>query len=140
MSSFPLKHILFGEGVYLVPKLDDTIYVGATVEQAGFDKSVTAEGISWLLSSAIQLVPSLGPAPIAYIWAGLRPWSPDSRPILGKAPGWVNVKLATGHSATGFELSAITGVTEKNPPQATLASARVERRVCLGLSPLALAC
>lgn len=107
----PLKHILFGEGVYLVPKLDDTIYVGATVEQAGFDKSVTAEGIAWLLSSAIQLVPVLGSAPIADIWAGLRPWSPDSRPILGKAPGWENVTLATGHSATGFELSAITGVT-----------------------------
>lgn len=106
-----LKHILFGEGVYLVPKLDETIYVGATVEQAGFDKSVTAEGIAWLLSSAIQLVPALGSAPIANIWAGLRPWSPDSRPILGKAPDWENVTLATGHSATGFELSAITGVT-----------------------------
>lgn len=107
----PLKHILFGEGVYLVPKLDDTIYVGATVEQVGFDKSVTAEGIAWLLSSAILLVPVLGRAPIANIWAGLRPWSQDSRPILGKAPGWENVTLATGHSATGFELSAITGVT-----------------------------
>src|SRR5437879_592365 len=111
MLSFPLKHILFGEGVYLVPKLDDTIYVGATVEQAGFDKSVTAEGIAWLLSSAIQLVPSLGTAPIANIWAGLRPWSPDSRPILGKAPGWEHVTVANGHSATGFELSEITGVT-----------------------------
>ena len=107
----PLKHILFGEGVYLVPKLDGTIYVGATVEQVGFDKAVTAEGIAWLLSSAIQLVPSLASAPIANIWAGLRPWSPDSRPILGKAPGWENVTLATGHSASGFELSAITGKT-----------------------------
>ena len=107
----PLKHILFGEGVYLVPKLDGTIYVGATVEQVGFDKAVTAEGIAWLLSSAIQLVPSLASAPIADIWAGLRPWSPDSRPILGKAPGWENVTLATGHSASGFELSAITGKT-----------------------------
>lgn len=105
----PLKHILFGEGVYLVPKLDGTIYVGATVEQVGFDKAITAEGIAWLLSSAIQLVPSLASAPIAGIWAGLRPWSPDSRPILGKAPGWENVTLATGHSAAGFELSAITG-------------------------------
>jgi len=105
----PLKHILFGEGVYLVPKLDGTIYVSATVEQVGFDKAVTAECIAWLLSSAIQLVPSLASAPIADIWAGLRPWSPDSRPILGKAPGWENVTLATGHSATGFELSAITG-------------------------------
>ncbi len=64
----PLKHILFGEDVYLVPKLDGTIYVGATVEQAGFNKSVTAEGIAWLLSSAIRLVPALGSVPIAKIW------------------------------------------------------------------------
>jgi glycine oxidase len=105
----PLQHILFGEEIYLVPKLDSTIYVGATVEQAGFDKSVTAEGIAWLLSSAIRLVPALASASIASIWAGLRPWSPDSQPILGKAPGWENVWLATGHSAIGFESSAISG-------------------------------
>lgn len=110
-TASPLKHILFGDGIYLVPKLDGTIYAGATVEQVGFDTSVTAEGIATLLSSAIRLAPALGSAPIANIWAGLRPWSPDSRPILGKAPGWENVTLATGHGATGFELSAITGRT-----------------------------
>jgi glycine/D-amino acid oxidase-like deaminating enzyme len=38
-------------------------------------------------------------------------WSPDSRPLLGKAPGWENVTLAAGYSITSFELSAITGVT-----------------------------
>lgn len=95
----------------MVPKLDNTIYVGATVEQVGFEKSVTVGGISWLLSSAIQLTPALESASIVELWAGLRPGSPDSRPILGKAPGWDNVILATGHSATGFELSAITGKT-----------------------------
>lgn len=105
----PLKHILFGEDVYLVPKLDGVIYVGATVESVGFDKRVTAGGIAGLLTSAIRLAPALADAPIVRTWAGLRPWSPDSHPILGAAPGWQNVTLATGHSATGFELSAITG-------------------------------
>ena len=105
----PLKHTIFGHDVYLVPKIDNTIYVGATVEQVGFDKSNTAGGIAWLLSSAIQLVPELEHAAIEGIWAGLRPWSQDSYPILGKAPGWENVILATGHGAGGFELSAITG-------------------------------
>src|SRR5207248_10061365 len=70
----PLKHILFGEGVYLVPKLDDTIYVGATVEQARLDQSVTPQGIAWLRSSATQRVPPLGTAPIPNIWADVRPW------------------------------------------------------------------
>jgi glycine oxidase len=105
----PLKYTIIGNGVYIVPKIDNTIYVGATVEQAGFDKSKTAGGIAWLLSSAIQLVPKLEHAAIVDIWSGLRPWSQDSYPILGKAPGWENVILATGHGPGGFELSAITG-------------------------------
>ncbi len=104
----PLKHILFGD-VYLIPKPDDTIFVGATVEQVGFAKQVTAAGVSWLLAGAIKLAPALAEAPIARMWAGLRPWSEDERPILGYAPGWKNVILATGHSGVGFETSAISG-------------------------------
>lgn len=107
----PLQHIIFDEEIYFAPKLDDTIYVGATVEQAGFDKSLTAGGIAWLLSSALRLAPDLEHAPIVRLWAGLRPWSSDRRPVLGNVPGWENVILATGHSGMGFELSAITGKT-----------------------------
>jgi glycine oxidase len=107
----PLRHTVFGLDVYLVPKLDNTIYVGATVERVGFDKSNTAGAIVWLLSSAIQLVPELEQAAIANIWSGLRPMSRDTYPILGRAPGFENVILATGHGQGGFELSAITGRT-----------------------------
>jgi len=107
----PLNHTIIGNGVYIVPKIDNTIYVGATIEQVGFDKSNTAGGIASLLSSAIQLIPKLEHAKIVDIWSGLRPWSRDSYPILGKAPGWENVILATGHGPGGFELSAITGKT-----------------------------
>ncbi len=106
-----VKHTIIGNGVYIVPKMDQTIYVGATVERAGFDKSNTAGGIASLLSSAIKLVPAFEDAAIVDIWAGLRPWSQDSNPILGKAPGWENVVVATGHGPGGFELSAITGKT-----------------------------
>lgn len=105
----PLKHILSGEGVYLIPKPDGTVFAGATVEQVGFEKHVTAAGIAWILSSAIRLVPALGDAHIARMWTGLRPWSEDERPLLGSAPDWENVTLATGHSGVGFETSAITG-------------------------------
>jgi glycine/D-amino acid oxidase-like deaminating enzyme len=107
----PLKHTIFGEDLYLVPKVDNTIYVGATVEQVGFDKSNTVAGLMWLLSRAIKLAPELEQAALAHIWSGLRPWSQDSYPILGKAPAWENVILATGHGPGGFELSAITGRT-----------------------------
>lgn len=104
-----LQHIMFSDDLYFVPKLDGTIFVGATVEQVGFDKRLTAGGISWLLNCAIRLIPALEQATIARMWSGLRPWSQDSQPVLGLAPGWENVILATGHSAMGFELSAITG-------------------------------
>lgn len=107
----PLKYTIIGNGVYIVPKIDNTVYVGATVEQVGFNKSNTAGGIAKLLSSAIQLLPKLEQTEIVDIWSGLRPWSRDSYPILGKAPGWENVILATGHGPGGFELSAITGAT-----------------------------
>ena len=106
-----LKHTLFGNDLYLVPKVDNTIYIGATVEHVGFDKNNTVEGLLWLLSHAVQLVPVLEHAALANIWTGLRPWSQDTYPILGRAPGWENVILATGHGPGGFELSAITGTT-----------------------------
>lgn len=106
-----LKQTIFGREIYVVPKVDHTIYVGATVEQVGFEKSNTAGGLLWLLSRAIKLLPKLEGAALAQIWSGLRPWSQDAYPILGKAPGWENVILATGHGAGGFDLSAITGKT-----------------------------
>lgn len=105
----PLQHTIFGNDLYLVPKVDNTIYVGATVENVGFDKSNTAGGLNWLLSHAIQLAPAFEHAALVNIWTGLRPMSRDTYPVLGNAPGWENVILATGHGAGGFELSAITG-------------------------------
>ncbi|HTK06457.1 MAG TPA: glycine oxidase ThiO [Ktedonobacteraceae bacterium] len=105
----PLQRIIFANGIYLVPKLDNTIYVGASLEHAGFDKAITAGRIAELLTSAIAVVPSLEDAPIARIWAGLRPWSSDGKPIMGKAPNWENVTVATGHGAMGISLSPVTG-------------------------------
>lgn len=105
----PLRRIVFGEAVYLAPKQDNTVVVGATREEVGYDKRLTAGGISWLLSSAIRLAPSLEPCAISQMWAGLRPHTSDHHPILGRAPGFDNVTLAVGHSSNGIMLSAITG-------------------------------
>src|SRR5207248_6082304 len=67
----PLQHIIFGEAIYLAPKKDGTVIVGATKEEVGFDKHVTAGGIAWLLSTAIRLVPDLDACTIEQMWAGL---------------------------------------------------------------------
>ncbi len=107
----PLRHIIFGEAAYLAPKQDGTVVVGATKEEVGFNKQLTAGGVAWLLSTANRLIPSLEQSTIERMWAGLRPKTPDNLPILGPAPGWQNVTLATGHSSVGVMLSAITGQT-----------------------------
>jgi glycine oxidase len=107
----PLRHIIFGEAAYLTPKSGNTVMVGATKEEVGFDKRLTAGGIAWLLNTATRLAPVLENSPIDRMWAGLRPRTPDNQPILGPAPGWENVTLAIGHGSTGIMLSAITGKT-----------------------------
>ena len=109
--SSPIRHIIIGDGIYLAPKQDGTVIVGATKEEVGFDRQVTAGGALWLLESAIKLVPALEQCAVERLWAGLRPKTPDTFPILGRATGWENVTLAVGHSSFGVLLSAITGQT-----------------------------
>jgi glycine oxidase len=103
-----LKHIIFGEAVYLAPR-GEAILVGATKEERGFDQTVTEQGTSWLYATATRLIPSLAESKIQATWAGLRPKTPDHHPILGLLPPWENVFLAAGHNSVGVILSAITG-------------------------------
>ena len=104
----PIKRIVYGAGIYLLPRLDGTIVVGATAERVGFDKSLTASALAWLLSTASVVCPALATAAFDRAWSGLRPGSPDELPIIGSAPGWDNVMLATGHYRNGIMLAPIT--------------------------------
>jgi glycine oxidase len=103
-----LKHIVFGDAGYLVPR-GNIILVGATKEERGFDPTVTEQGTSWLYSTATRLVPTLAESKIQTAWAGLRPKTPDNHPIIGFLPPWENVLIAAGHNSVGIILSAITG-------------------------------
>jgi len=105
-----LRHIIYSADGYLVPKSDGSVFVGATEEEdAGFDASVTVEGLRWLLSAATRLVPGLAAASFLRSWAGLRPCTADRLPLIGPLPGLTNVTLATGHFRNGILLSLITG-------------------------------
>ncbi|HEU5229799.1 MAG TPA: glycine oxidase ThiO [Ktedonobacteraceae bacterium] len=106
----PLRHLIFGDAIYLAPR-GQQILIGATKEEAGFDDQVTQEGLNWLHSAATRLLPALEHSSIHSSWAGLRPRTPDTRPILGSAPGWENVTIATGHNSVGIILSSITAAT-----------------------------
>ncbi len=99
------------EGIrYIVPRRDGHVLVGATVEEAGFDKSTTPEAIEDLANFARQLVPQLATATQVRAWAGLRPASVDRIPYLGKLPHLANVYLAAGHFRSGLHLSPATAV------------------------------
>ncbi|HEU5383135.1 MAG TPA: FAD-dependent oxidoreductase [Ktedonobacteraceae bacterium] len=104
----PLRHLIFGEAIYLAPR-SHAILVGATREERGFESQVTAEGVSWLQTAAARLVPALANCQVQRAWAGLRPRTLDARPILDWLPGWEKVLLATGHNSVGLLLSGITG-------------------------------
>ncbi|MFW6027765.1 MAG: glycine oxidase ThiO [bacterium] len=94
-------------GVYLVPRSDGRVIVGATVEDAGFDTRVTAAGAASLLSAAMPLIPALAEAELTGLWAGLRPGSPDHAPVVGAAP-IEGLVWATGHHRNGILLAPLT--------------------------------
>ena len=102
-----LKHVIRAPEVYLIPRSDGRILVGATVEEAGFDKRTDVETIQRLHHTAIAIVPELRNAKILEDWAGLRPGTPDALPILGPiaTPGYY---VATGHFRDGILLAPIT--------------------------------
>lgn len=102
-----LKHVVRSPEVYLIPRSDGRLLVGATVEEAGFDKRTDVATIQRLHRTALDLVPSLREAKILEDWAGLRPGSPDNLPILGHTslPGCY---VATGHFRDGILLAPIS--------------------------------
>jgi glycine oxidase len=104
--------VLQGKG-YLVPRPDGRVLVGSTEEDAGFDKSTTAEAVSGLLAFALRLVPGLAAAALERCWAGLRPGSPDGWPFLGAVPGYTNLFIAAGHFRAGIQLSPATALVTK---------------------------
>jgi glycine oxidase len=105
----PVRHIVWGPKGYVVPKPNGFVFVGATVEDVGYRKSTTKRGLASLRRMANALVPAFGYAAHVDAWAALRPGSADGLPILGAAPGWDGLWVASGHYRNGILLSPITG-------------------------------
>ena len=93
--------------VYLVPRTDGRLIIGATSEEMGFDTRLTAGGVFELLRGAWEAVPGVYELPLLETWTGLRPGSRDNAPILGKTP-IKNLIYATGHYRNGILLTPIT--------------------------------
>jgi glycine oxidase len=105
-----LSHVLWAPGAYLVPRRDGRLLVGATVEEKGYDASLTAGGILSLLEAAWRAVPAIEELPIDEMWVGHRPGSRDDAPILGAGP-LDGLVYATGHHRNGILLAPITADT-----------------------------
>ena len=102
-----LKHIVWGQGVYIVPRMDGRIIVGATSEDVGFDKATDQKALDAQKAKAAKVLPFLGDVEIADHWAGLRPASSDGLPIMGPSD-IAGLTLATGHYRNGILLAPIT--------------------------------
>ena len=135
-----LRRIIEHGRMYLVPRDDGRILIGATEESVGFDDRTTEAGSAELLAEAYQLCPILRSAEVEQSWAGLRPGSIDSRPYLGFAPGWANLVVATGHKRAGIQLAPATAevvadIVLGRPPRIDLFPFRVGREPSFGSEP-----
>jgi glycine oxidase len=102
-----LSRVVFSDKGYVVPRPDGRILCGSTMEEAGFEKAVTAGGLLHVLELAVEVAPALSAAPVVETWSNFRPATPDGLPILGAAatPGLFH---ATGHYRNGVLLAPIT--------------------------------
>jgi D-amino-acid dehydrogenase len=107
-GSWPIVQGYFDH--YLLTFRPNRVVVGATREVgSGYDVRLTAGGVHQVLGQGLTLAPGLATAGIAEIRIGLRPMSPDGLPIIGRAPGYANVYLCTGHGPSGLQLGPVSG-------------------------------
>jgi glycine oxidase len=102
-----MTHVIWAPGVYMVPRKDGRLIVGATVEEKAFDTSLTAGGLLTLLEAAWRTIPAIEELPIDEMWVGHRPGSRDDAPIVGLGPAQ-GLIYATGHHRNGILLAPVT--------------------------------
>jgi glycine oxidase len=106
----PCERIVASQRVYLVPRGDGRLIAGATVEERGFDTTVTAGGVHEVLREAYRLLPDVAEMELVEAMAGLRPGTPDNLPVVG-AGAIEGLVLASGHYRNGILLAPLTAET-----------------------------
>jgi glycine oxidase len=126
-----LEYVIRTPELYLVPRGDGRVVIGASVEHAGFDKSVQETTIQTLLDRAASLWPPIRGTEIVETWAGLRPGSADGLPVIGTCGG-ENCWIASGHFRNGILLAPATArvmreLLSGREPSISLAPFRCDR-------------
>ncbi len=121
-----LQYVLRSPEIYLVPRGNGLIVIGATVERAGFDRRVEPLVVERLRARAAALWPPIASAPVVESWSGLRPGTSDGLPIIGSA-GLPHCWIATGHFRNGILLAPATGLVVRqllqgDTPEVSLAA------------------
>jgi glycine oxidase len=136
----PCERIIASERVYVVPRANGEVVVGATVEDRGFDMRVTAGGVHELLREAYRAVPEIAELELTGFAAGLRPTTPDNAPVIGHA-GPEGLLLAGGHHRNGVLLAPFTaaaiGAMLRGEPEPAAAAALSPGRFGLAASGVA---
>lgn len=101
------SRIIVGDRLYMVPRDDGRLLVGATVEERGFDTAVTAGGVHELLREAYRTLPDVAEMELVEARAGLRPGTPDNAPLIGRGE-LEGLVIATGHFRNGVLLAPVT--------------------------------
>ena len=105
--SHTIRAIVRGTDGYLVPRAEGELIVGATQEERGPDRTVTAGAVHDLLHDAMSVLPVTSELILAETCAGLRPGTPDNGPVVGRC-GPDGLLLATGHYRNGILMSPVT--------------------------------
>ena len=100
-----LRHIVYRDGFYMVPRRDGYLLAGSTLEDVGFDPRTTEEVKIELQTKAEAIMPSLKHAPIIKHWSGLRPGTPDNMPTIAAHPSIQNLYMNTGHFRYGLTMA-----------------------------------
>lgn len=106
--SQPFRHHIHASPGYIVPRTNGRIVLGVTYEEADYDKRVTVGGLHQILDKTVRLSRALNECEVIRHWAGLRPSTPDKKPILGLSSEVERLVFASGHFGLGITLAPIT--------------------------------
>ena len=102
------QKVIYSPRGYLVPRQDGRILTGATVEDSGFDKTISGFATEFLRENALEIAPNLANLKIHDQWVGLRPFVSDGLPVLGEISEIESLFIATAHYRNGILLAPIT--------------------------------
>jgi glycine oxidase len=105
LYEYPLQHMVYREGFYLVPRKDGLLLAGSTLEDVGFDQSTTEAARNAIAAKAEAILPALKGRPILKHWSGLRPGTPENLPTIAEHPTIQNLYLNTGHFRYGLTMA-----------------------------------